>query len=82
MKKQNIKNIRMTYYFTSIFITVGTIVVLYLLLQKTTKLSPFILFLSLAGGGLPLGIIGVFVDYKISEFKGKTRNVRQLKGDL
>jgi len=81
-KKQKYENNRITYYFTCIFVTIGTVLVFYLLLQKTEKLNLFILILSIAGGGLPFGIIGVFIDYKISQFKLKTKAIKRLKEDV
>lgn len=81
-KKQKNENNRITYYFTCIFVAIGTVLVFYLLLQNTEKLNLFILILSIAGGGLPFGIIGVFIDYKLSQFKQKTKAMKRLKEDI
>ncbi|TQR20722.1 hypothetical protein [Psychrobacillus vulpis] len=72
----NVKEeMHITYYFTVIFTVIGTLLLLYFLSNKVEKLSLFIIFLSISAGGLPIGVIGAFIDYKISEYKlklGKT----------
>lgn len=67
------KDIRITYYFTILFMAIGTALVLYILFQKTEKLTFFMIVLSLCSGGLPIGIIGAFIDYRLSEYKLKIR---------
>ena len=64
-------DIHITYYFTVICTIVGTLITLYLLSYKVEKLSIFIVFLSISAGGLPIGIVGAFIDYKISQYKVK-----------
>ncbi|WP_342600979.1 hypothetical protein MHB48_08180 [Psychrobacillus sp. FSL H8-0483] len=69
------EEIHITYYFTVIFTIIGTLLILYFLSHKVEKLSLFIIILSLSAGGLPTGIIGAFIDYKVSEYKLKNRKV-------
>lgn len=75
--KQNPTNTRITYYFASAFFMIGTFLIFFIVFKQTAKINLFTFLLSLAGGGLPLGIIGIFIDYKISENKEKA--VEQLE---
>jgi len=63
------ENRQITYYFTVIFTIIGTVFVFYFLYQKVGGLNLFIILLSTFSGGIPIGFIGVFIDYKISEYK-------------
>lgn len=67
--KVKVAEISITYYFTLIFTVAGTLAVLFLLSHRVENLSFFFIILSISGGGLPLGIIGVFIDYKVSVYK-------------
>lgn len=73
---QKIKEeIHITYYFSVLFTVVGTFSILYLLSHKVEKLSLFTVFLSISAGGIPIGVIGAFIDYKISEYKVKYNKI-------
>ena len=61
--------IDITYYFTVIFIVIGTWLTLYVLNQTMENLGPFMVLLSIWGGGLPFGFIGAFIDYQVSKYK-------------
>lgn len=65
--------IHLTYYFTVMFMVIGTLFVFFLLYQKMEKLNFFIILLSTTAGGIPFGFIGAFIDYKISEYKFEKR---------
>lgn len=65
------EDINITYYFTVIFTAIGTFLILYVLSQQVEKLNLFIILLSISGGGLPIGFIGAFIDYKVSRYKLK-----------
>ena len=58
-----------TYYFTVIFTAIGIALVIYILYQKIEELNIFTILLSITAGGIPIGFIGVFIDYKVSEYK-------------
>ena len=67
------ENTQITYYFTTIFLIAGTLLTLYLLTFKVENISIFIIVLSILAGGLPVGFIGAFIDYKLSITKVKYR---------
>ncbi len=71
------ENIRITYYFTVIFTAIGTVLVFYFLYQKVEKLNLFIILLSTSAGGIPIGFIGAFIDYKLSEYKFDKKSLNQ-----
>ncbi|MER2262690.1 MAG: hypothetical protein ABS934_11825 [Psychrobacillus sp.] len=76
VKKKEYKsreNIHITYYFTTIFLIAGTLLTLYLLTFKVENISIFIIVLSILAGGLPVGFVGAFIDYKMSVSKVKYR---------
>lgn len=62
-------NIRISYYFTVLFMAIGSILVFYILYQKMEKLNLFMVLLSMSAGGLPIGVIGAFIDFKVSEYR-------------
>lgn len=64
-------DMRITYYFTVFFTVAGSILILYLLSFRVEKINVFIIILSIIGGGLPIGFIGAFLDYKVSEYRIK-----------
>lgn len=63
------ENNQITYYFTVIFTAIGIALVIYILYQKIEELNIFTILLSITAGGIPIGFIGVFIDYKVSEYK-------------
>ncbi|HJF34310.1 MAG TPA: hypothetical protein K8V56_21305 [Sporosarcina psychrophila] len=71
------ESIHITYYFTIVFTAIGTILVFCLLYPKIEKLNLFIILLSTSAGGIPIGFIGVFIDYKVSEYKVEKRSFEQ-----
>lgn len=70
-----IEGLHITYYFTVIFTLIGTLLILYVLSQKVDNLNLFIILLSITAGGLPVGVIGAFIDYKISEYRLKSNKI-------
>ena len=70
-KPVNKDDLHITYYFTVFFTLAGSILILYLLSHRVEKINLFILVLSIIGGGLPIGFIGAFLDYKVSEYRLK-----------
>ena len=62
------------YYFTVLFTAIGIAVVIYILYQKIEEINLFTILLSISSGGIPIGFIGVFIDYKISEYKLEKRS--------
>lgn len=76
-EKKNIERSGITYYFTLIFTSIGIALVLYILYLRVGEISPFIILLSISGGGLPLGIFGAYIDYKISMYRLKIRGLEQ-----
>ena len=82
VKKKEYKyreNTQITYYFTTIFLIAGTLLTLYLLTFKVENISIFIIVLSILAGGLPVGFIGAFIDYKMSVAKVKYRTNSSVK---
>lgn len=82
VKKKEYKsrgNTHITYYFTTIFLIVGTLLTMYLLTLKVENISIFIIVLSILAGGLPIGFIGAFIDYKMSASKVKYRTSSTVK---
>ncbi|KAA0965799.1 hypothetical protein FQ087_05865 [Sporosarcina sp. ANT_H38] len=71
------ENIHITYYFTVIFIAIGTVLVFFILYQKVGKVDLFIILLSTSAGGIPIGFIGAFIDYKVSAYKFEKRSFEQ-----
>jgi hypothetical protein len=71
------ENIRITYYFTVLFTAIGTVLVFCFLYQKVEKLNLFIILLSTSAGGIPIGFIGAFIDYKLSEYKFDKKSFEQ-----
>lgn len=67
--------LHITYYFTAFFTVLGTLLILFLLINKVEKISLFIIILSITAGGIPVGVIGAFIDYKISEYKFKYKKI-------
>lgn len=79
-KEANLRgNTRITYYFTTIFLIAGTLLTLYLLSFKVENVSIFIIVLSILAGGLPVGFVGAFIDYKMSVSKVKYRANSRVK---
>ena len=79
-EKQEIKeSIQITYYFTVIFTVIGIALVFIILYQKVEAVNLFIILLSTLAGGIPVGFVGVFIDYKISELRFKNRSLEQSK---
>ncbi|MBD7944323.1 MULTISPECIES: hypothetical protein [Psychrobacillus] len=72
-------NSHVTYYFTIIFLIVGTLITLYLLTFKVEDINLFIVVLSILAGGLPMGFIGAFIDYKLSLTKVKYKRNSTVK---
>lgn len=68
-KKKEKESIQITYYFTVSFMAIGSILVFYILYQKMEKLNLFMVLLSMSAGGLPIGVIGAFIDFKMSEYR-------------
>ena len=72
--KQKIqKDHHITYYFTILFIIFGTLFVQYVLSNNMEQINIFSILLALTSGGIPLGVIGAFIDFKISEYRIKPR---------
>ncbi|WP_313890823.1 hypothetical protein [Psychrobacillus sp.] len=65
------EEIHITYYFTALFMVIGTLSILYILSFRVEKLNIFTLLLAISAGGLPIGVIGAFIDYKVSEYRIK-----------
>ncbi|MFF2752838.1 hypothetical protein ACFVR1_03635 [Psychrobacillus sp. NPDC058041] len=61
-----------TYYFTILFILFGTLFVQYVLSNKMEQINIFSILLALTSGGLPFGVVGAFIDFKISEYRVKS----------
>ena len=79
-EKQEIKeSIQITYYFTVIFAVIGIALVFIILYQKVEAINLFIIILSTLAGGIPVGFVGVFIDYKVSELRFKNRSLEQSK---
>ncbi|SES09360.1 hypothetical protein [Psychrobacillus sp. OK032] len=64
--------VHITYYFSVLFTILGTLSILVLLHYKVENLGLFTILLSISAGGLPSGVVGAFIDYKISEYKLKS----------
>ena len=78
--KHEIKeSIQITYYFTVLFTAIGIALVFLILYQKVEEVNLFIILLSTSAGGIPVGFVGVFIDYKVSELRLKNRTLDQLK---
>lgn len=74
-QKQNIQEGRhITYYFTILFTILGTLFVHFVLSNKMDQLNVFSILLALTSGGLPIGVVGAYIDYKISEIRIKPRS--------
>ncbi|WP_172371109.1 hypothetical protein [Sporosarcina jiandibaonis] len=73
-EEQEIKeSIQITYYFTVIFMAIGIALVFFILYKKIEEINLFVILLSTSAGGIPIGFVGVFIDYKVSEFRSKNR---------
>lgn len=68
-----LENAPITYYFTMIFAAFGTMLAFYYLYEVMEKVNVFLFFLSVCGGGIPVGFIGVFIDYKMLQNRLKKR---------
>ena len=68
------ENNHITYYFTVIFTAIGMALVFYILHQKVEGIKLFTILLSITAGGIPIGFIGVFIDFKVSEYKLEKRS--------
>lgn len=64
-----VESLNITYYFTVVFTGIGTLLVFYFLYQKVDKVDLFIIVLSISAGGIPIGFIGAFIDFKVSAYK-------------
>ncbi len=69
--------VNITYYFTVLFTAIGTVLVFCFLYQKMGKVDLFIILLSTSAGGIPIGFIGAFIDYKVSAYKLEKRSFEQ-----
>ena len=63
------KNNHINYFFTVIFTAIGIALVFYILYKKIEGINIFTILLSISAGGIPIGFIGVFIDFKILEYK-------------
>jgi hypothetical protein len=71
-EEQEIKDsIKITYYFTVIFMAIGIALVFFILYKKVEEINLFIILLSTSAGGIPVGFVGAYIDYKLSEFRVK-----------
>ncbi|QFF98869.1 hypothetical protein PB01_08500 [Psychrobacillus glaciei] len=71
-QEQKIKEkLHITYYSTIVFTILGSLFIHYVLSNKMEEISIFSILLSLTAGGIPFGVIGAFIDYKISEYRRK-----------
>ncbi len=73
-RKTTEDTVKITYYFTVIFVVIGTILTLFVLNRTVENLSLFVLLLSIWGGGLPIGFVGIFIDYQVSKHRLKQGN--------
>ncbi|QUW22729.1 hypothetical protein JSQ81_03865 [Sporosarcina sp. Marseille-Q4063] len=77
-EEQEVKErIQITYYFTVIFIAIGMALIFFILYQKIEKINLFIILLSASAGGIPVGFIGAYIDYKVSVLRFKNRGLGQ-----
>ena len=65
----------MSYYFTVVFTAIGTAVVFFILYSIIDKVNLFLIILSMSAGGIPIGFIGAFIDYKVSEYKFEKKSI-------
>ena len=71
-EEQEIKeSFQITYYFTVLFMAIGIALVFFILYQKTKEIDLFIILLSTFAGGIPVGLVGAYIDYKVSELRFK-----------
>ena len=75
--EQQKESIKITYYFTVIFVAIGIALVFFVLYQKVEEVNLFVILLSTLAGGIPVGFVGVFIDYKVSEVRFKNRSLEQ-----
>jgi hypothetical protein len=77
-EEQEVKeSIQITYYFTVIFMAIGIALVFFILYKKVGEINLFIVLLSTSAGGIPVGFVGVFIDYKVSQLRFKNRGLEQ-----
>ena len=77
-EKREVKgSIQITYYFTVLFTAIGITVVFLILYQKVEEINLFVILLSTSAGGIPVGFVGVFIDYKVSEVRFKNKRLEQ-----
>ena len=72
-KKEELK---ITYYFTLFMTLVGTLLIMFLLSYKVEELNLFVVLLSISAGGLPLGIVGAYFDYRMAIMKKKYQEMK------
>ena len=75
--EQQKESIQITYYFTVLFTAIGIALVFLILYQKVEEINLFVILLSTSAGGIPVGFVGVFIDYKVSEVRFKNRSLEQ-----
>lgn len=63
-----------TYYFTVLFTTIGAALVFYILYPIVGSINFFMILLSTCGGGIPIGFIGILIDYKVSKYRVEKRS--------
>jgi len=73
------EDLHITYYFTVFLILIGTLLTMYLLSYKVNELNLFVVLLSVSAGGLPLGILGAFLDYRTAILKKKYQEIKYEK---
>lgn len=73
-KTKSENKVNITYFFTFIFVAIGTFSALFVLNRTVESLSLFVVLLAIWGGGLPVGFIGMFIDYRVSKSKFKERD--------
>lgn len=71
------ESVNITYYFTVLFTAIGIVLVFCFLYQKMGKVDLFVILLSTSAGGIPIGFIGAFIDYKISVSKLEKNSFEQ-----
>ena len=77
VKEKHEERVQITYYFTVIFVAIGIALVFVILYKKVEEINLFIILLSTSAGGIPVGFVGAFIDYKVSEVRLKNRSLEQ-----